>query len=93
MLAENWLAEVKSLLARGYTHHCAAMNSLGYRELLKYVEGDVSWCDTVAAIKRATRRLAKRQLTWLRKFPNLQEVNLSTTGERNAVTSITEQLR
>lgn len=93
MLAENWLAEVKSLLARGYTRQCAAMNSLGYRELVRYVEGEMSWGDTVAAIKRATRRLAKRQLTWLRKLPNLQEVNLSTLGESNAVTYIIEKLR
>lgn len=93
MLAENWLAEVTSLLARGYTRQCAAMNSLGYRELVKYVEGEVSWCDTVTAIKRATRRLAKRQLTWLRKFPNLQEMNLSTIGESNAITCIVERLR
>lgn len=93
MLADNWLAEVKSLLARGYTQQCAAMNSLGYRELLRYIAGDVSWCATVAAIKQATRRLAKRQLTWLRKFPHLQEMNLSVVGERDAVTSITERLR
>lgn len=93
MLADNWLAEVKSLLAHGYTLQCAAMNSLGYRELLKYVAGDMSWCDTVVSIKRATRRLAKRQRTWLRKFPELQEVNLSALGERNAVATIIEHLR
>jgi len=93
MLSAGWLAEVRSLLARGYSRKCAAMNSLGYRELLMYVDGRLSWLDAVTAIKQVTRRLAKRQLTWLRKFPALHEVNLSTMGEKNAVASMIEHLR
>ncbi|MCZ6872825.1 MAG: tRNA (adenosine(37)-N6)-dimethylallyltransferase MiaA [bacterium] len=93
MLTAGWLVEVRSLLARGYTRKCAAMNSLGYRELLMYLDGQISWLDAVTAIKQVTRRLAKRQLTWLRKFPALHEINLSTVGEKNAVASIIEQLR
>lgn len=93
MLSAGWLDEVRSLLARGYTRECAAMNSLGYRELLMYLDGQLDWLDAVTAIKQVTRRLAKRQLTWWRKFPDLHEVNLSTIGEQNAVASMIEQLR
>jgi tRNA dimethylallyltransferase len=85
MLAQGWLAEVQSLLAQGYTRACAAMNSLGYRELLTYLEGQAPWPETVAAIKQATRRLAKRQLTWFRKWSCLHTYDLSGRDEHTAV--------
>ncbi len=92
MLAAGWLEEVKALVARGYTRECAAMNSLGYRELLTYLSGQASWLDTVMAIKQATRRFAKRQFTWLRKFPHLHGMNLSAYDEKAAIASIIERL-
>jgi tRNA dimethylallyltransferase len=93
MLAAGWLAEVEALVARGYTQACAAMNSLGYRELLAYLAGRTTWSDTVAAIKRETRHFAKRQLTWCRKFPHLYWLNLSVLDEDTAVVSILDRLR
>jgi tRNA dimethylallyltransferase len=93
MLTAGWLDEVESLVARGYTRECAAMNSLGYRELLAYMDGQTSWPDTVAAIKQATRRFAKRQCTWLRKFPHLHWLNLSSLPEDAAVASILNTLQ
>ena len=92
MLASGWLAEVKDLVAQGYTHHCAAMNSLGYRELLQYIAGQESWTETVAAIKRETRRFAKRQLTWFRKFPSVCWYDLSTQREAEVVTQLLRRL-
>jgi tRNA dimethylallyltransferase len=88
MLAAGWLQEVEALVARGYTQECAAMNSLGYRELLTYLAGHATWPDTVAAIKRQTRRFAKRQLTWFRKLPHFHWLNLSGLAEEAAVASI-----
>lgn len=85
MLAAGWFDEIEALVARGYTRACAAMNSLGYRELLAYREGHTSWDETVRAIKAATRRFAKRQLTWLRTFPRLHWLNLSELPEETAI--------
>jgi tRNA dimethylallyltransferase len=93
MLAAGWLQEVESLVAHGYTRTCAAMNSLGYRELLVYLAGQAPWTDTVVAIKRETRRFAKRQLTWFRKLPHLHWLNLSTLTEETATTCILETLQ
>lgn len=93
MLAAGWLAEVERLRAQGYPRTCAALNSLGYRELLAYVEGQISWDEALAAINKATRHLAKRQLTWLRKFPHLSWINLSTLDEDTAVACILERLQ
>ena len=93
MLAAGWLEEVKALVAQGYTQECAAMNSLGYRELLAYLSGRTPWSETVGAIKRETRRFAKRQLTWFRKFPHLHWLNLSSLHEDAAVAHILDRLR
>ena len=90
MLAAGWLAEVERLVASGYTRACAAMNSLGYRELLAYMAGEMQWDETVAAIKKATCHLAKRQLTWFRKMPRLHWFNLSTCDEQTAVSTIVQ---
>lgn len=93
MLAAGWLAEAEALVARGYTRACTAMNSLGYRELLTYLEGQSTWPDTVQAIGRATRLLAKRQLTWFRKLPHLSWLNLSHLDEQTAVDRILEHFQ
>jgi len=93
MLAAGWLEEVKALVAQGYTQECTAMNSMGYRELLAYLAGRTTWSETVTAIKRETRRFAKRQLTWFRKFPHLHWLNLSSLDEETAVAYILDRLR
>lgn len=88
MLAAGWLAEVEALLARGYRADCPGMNSLGYRELLAYLAGQATWEATVEAIKRATRRFAKRQLTWFRKMSPVHWLNLSALDETQALARI-----
>jgi tRNA dimethylallyltransferase len=93
MLAAGWLAEAEALAAQGYTRACTAMNSLGYRELLAYLEGENTWPDTVQAIDRATRLLAKRQLTWFRKLPHLSWLNLSHLDEQAAVSRILDHFQ
>jgi len=93
MLAAGWLAEVEMLVARGYTETCAAMNSLGYRELLGYLAGRTVWQETVDAIKQATRRFAKRQLTWFSKMPNLSWYNFTRVDEGAVVATVVDTLR
>lgn len=93
MLTAGWLAEVEKLVSWGYTREYAAMNSLGYRELLAYVEGEMGWDETVAAIKKTTCHLAKRQLTWFRKMAHVRWFNLSTMDEQTAVATLMQHLR
>jgi tRNA dimethylallyltransferase len=93
MLGAGWLAEVETLQAQGYTESCAAMNGLGYRELLSYLAGGRGWQETVDAIKQATRRLAKRQLTWFGKMQDLTWYNLSGADENVVVAEILNRLR
>jgi tRNA dimethylallyltransferase len=53
----------------------------------------MDWDETVAAIKRATYHLAKRQLTWFRKMTHVHWFNLSTMDERRAADTLVRHLQ
>ncbi|MDW7739453.1 MAG: tRNA (adenosine(37)-N6)-dimethylallyltransferase MiaA [Bacillota bacterium] len=67
MLDQGFLEEVEHLKNCGYGMDAPAMQILGYRQLYQYLSGKISWDDTLNAIKKETRNLAKRQLTWFRR--------------------------
>lgn len=69
MIEAGFVEEVRSLYDRGYSAHLPALQSLGYREIGAYVRGEVALDEAIAAMARATRRFAKRQLTWFRREP------------------------
>lgn len=69
MMAEGLLQEAERL----YPHrHLTALQTVGYRELFAYFDGANSLDEAVELIKRNTRHYAKRQLTWLRRDPNVR---------------------
>ncbi len=64
MIDQGLLDEVRGLLQKGYAPELKAMQSLGYRHMIAYLQGQLTWEETVRTLKRDTRRYAKRQLTW-----------------------------
>lgn len=68
MMRNGLLEEVNSL--RKY-RHLNALNTVGYKELFHYLDGDYSLEEAVGELKKNTRRFAKRQLTWFRKDPEI----------------------
>jgi len=66
MLAAGWLQEVRDLLAAGYDEHDPGLRAIGYRELIGHLRGESDLEEARERIVRATRRYAKRQLTWFR---------------------------
>jgi tRNA dimethylallyltransferase len=64
-LLAGWIEEVKRLIDLGY-RDCRAMSSVGYAQVLAFVEGRLSREDLAPAINRATKIFARRQRTWLR---------------------------
>lgn len=64
-LASGWIEEVKELVALGY-RETRAMASVGYRQVLAHVEGELASSELALAIDRATKVFARRQRTWLR---------------------------
>ena len=67
MFAGGLVEEVRSILARGYSPGCKPLQSLGYLQVVRFLQGEISLQTAVDATKQATRNYAKRQLTWFRK--------------------------
>jgi len=67
MLASGWMEEVSRLVASGLPADAKPFDFLGYRELRAVLSGDMKLEEAQAAIQQATRRYAKRQLTWFRR--------------------------
>ncbi len=66
MVKNGLVNEVKSLLEKGYKKNLVSMQGIGYKEIIKYLEGEYSLDYGVEIIKRDTRHFAKRQLTWFK---------------------------
>jgi tRNA dimethylallyltransferase len=83
MITEGLVEEVQGLLAKGYPDASPAYTSLGYKEIVAYLEGKSSLDDAKEEISRNTRRLAKRQWTWFRADRELTWIDISgkTTAE------------
>ncbi len=77
MVAAGLVAETERLLAAGYAPNLPAMTSLGYREMIGYLEGRLSLATAVARIQTETHRFVRHQMTWLRKLPALHWVDLA----------------
>lgn len=67
MLEEGLVEEVKKLRDMGCRRGMISMQGLGYKEILAFLEGEVTLEEAVEILKRDTRRFAKRQLTWFRR--------------------------
>lgn len=71
MMAEGFVDEVHRLLVMGYAGTLKSMRSLGYRHVVRHLQGMVDLSGMVHAIKGDTRRYAKRQLTWFGSDPEM----------------------
>ena len=67
MLEAGLIEEVKCLQEKGYHKSMVSMQGLGYKEILAYLEGEISLEEAIYILKRDTRHFAKRQLTWFRR--------------------------
>jgi tRNA dimethylallyltransferase len=72
MLAGGWVEETRALLDRFGTLSHTAAEATGYRELIAHVEGRMSLEEGTEQIKIATRQLARKQMKWFRRFPNIR---------------------
>ncbi|MGC8492228.1 MAG: tRNA (adenosine(37)-N6)-dimethylallyltransferase MiaA [Syntrophobacteraceae bacterium] len=64
MISAGLKSEVEGLLSMGYGPELKSMQSIGYRQMAAHIAGTLSLDEAVFAIKRETRRYAKRQITW-----------------------------
>jgi tRNA dimethylallyltransferase len=71
MIAAGWVDETRALLDRFGALSKTASGATGYQEIIRHLEGKMSLEDAVEQIKIATRQLARRQMKWFRRFPNV----------------------
>jgi tRNA dimethylallyltransferase len=83
MLEDGLVEEVRALRNRGYHRDLTSMQALGYKEIMMYLDGEFSLDEAVEAIKRGTRKYAKRQLSWFRRLSEIYwfDVNKPESAE------------
>ena len=71
MVASGLLEEVRRLLGSGIPRDATALQAIGYKEFLGVADGQISADEAIAEVKLRSRQYAKRQLTWLRRNPEI----------------------
>ncbi|KGF15664.1 tRNA delta(2)-isopentenylpyrophosphate transferase [Peptostreptococcus sp. MV1] len=83
MFDNGLLDEVQELHKKGYTKDMTSMKGIGYKEVLDYFDGLVTLEDAKNSIKQSSRRYAKRQITWFKKYPDALWIDLDEISEIN----------
>lgn len=88
MFDKGLVDEVQSLLKMGFQKTLNSLNTVGYKEVIEYLEGNINLEKTVELVKRNTRRYAKRQMTWFnrdnridwKKVTSIDDIDLISDG-------------
>jgi len=71
MVAGGLVAEVRTLIDAGYSPDQPPLSTIGYKQIAAYLRGEIALDAAVAQARQESRRLAKRQLTWFRREPDV----------------------
>jgi tRNA dimethylallyltransferase len=82
MIEQGLIEEVKKLLNMGYNRDLVSMQALGYKEIVGYLEGEISLEEALFILKRDSRHYAKRQLTWFRRDERIKWFNIDEYQDR-----------
>ena len=85
MMDNGLIDEVKNLLKMGYTKDMISMQGIGYKEIIKYLDGEYTLDEAIEIIKRDSRRYAKRQLTWFRRYDDAKWFNLDEYSDNQVL--------
>ncbi len=77
MLEKGLIDEVQRLRAEGLNRSFISMQGLGYKEILAYLEGEISLDESIYILKRDTRHFAKRQITWFKREKDVKWLDKS----------------
>ncbi|HCJ76418.1 MAG TPA: tRNA (adenosine(37)-N6)-dimethylallyltransferase MiaA [Roseburia sp.] len=83
MIEDGLEAEVRRLKEMGCTKDMVAMQGIGYKEMLAYLDGEYSLDEAVYIIKRETRHFAKRQITWFKRERDVIWLNKNEFDYKN----------
>lgn len=85
MIEEGLVTEVQNLKDRGYDRSLVSLQGLGYKEILAYLDGEMTLEEAVYILKRDTRHFAKRQLTWFKREREVLWIDQSQYDSRDAI--------
>ena len=71
MLKSGLIAEVQGLIKEGYDKKLTSMQAIGYKEVAEHLHGKYTLDELINILKQNTRNFAKRQMTWFRRFKNV----------------------
>lgn len=78
MIGLGLVEEVQSILKLGYDKKLNSLNTVGYKEIIQYLDGEISIDRKIELIKRNTRRYAKRQMTWFNADKRIEWLSINS---------------
>jgi len=81
MITAGLLDEVKNILDRGFSYNLKPLQSLGYKQIIGFLQKEYNWENALNLIKRDTWQYAKRQLTWFNADKEINWFNPDLSGE------------
>lgn len=72
MIEQGLVKELESILKAGHSKELQSLNTVGYQEIIKYLDGEWTLDKAIEKIKTSTRRYAKRQMTWYKRWDFVQ---------------------
>ncbi|MCM8820908.1 MAG: tRNA (adenosine(37)-N6)-dimethylallyltransferase MiaA [Candidatus Omnitrophica bacterium] len=91
MFESGWIEEVRDLRKQGYEEYLRLKAPIGYKEILEYLDGKYTMDELKAMVKKRTKNLARRQLTWFRKEDGIW-IEIKGDGE-DAVSEIVKNFK
>ena len=85
MIEKGFVDEVKNILGKGYDKNLNSLNTVGYKEIIQYLDKEITLERAIELIKRNTRHYAKRQMTWFRKDKRIQWFDIGKPDDLDIV--------
>ncbi len=92
MLKNGLIQETQQILDEGFPQNLQALQTVGYKQVIQYLNKEIDHDRMVKDFKTATRRYAKRQITWFRRWPFLEWMDRSSQTEIELVERIKHQV-
>ncbi len=93
MVEQGIFKEVEKLLEMGLQEEDISMKGIGYKEIIAFFDGIYTREEAIDKIKQNTRHLAKRQLTWFRRYEDMNWVNITELGDEGAWDKISQLIQ
>jgi tRNA dimethylallyltransferase len=88
MIANGLVDETKFVLEKGYSKKINALNTVGYKEIIYFLENEITLERAIELIKRNTRHFAKRQMTWFRKDERIKWLQITSESDLDSAAQI-----